>query len=93
MGHVQETPVTGGPLQALMVAWTLVVGLAFAPVFVYANQTKNYELLIAFLGAALVIGASLFVALVLARAGAHAKRRSTEPIANLTHRGGLFGRR
>lgn len=82
------------PLQTLMVAWTIVVGLAFAPAGAYFYQSGNLLFMIAFTGAAFVIGISLFIALALGRMGSRAKAtRDDGSIANLQKRGAIFGKR
>lgn len=77
-----------------MVAWVVVVGMTFAPVGTYFYQTGDVKVLIAFLGASFLIGASLLVAMGLARMGS--RHRVTDEdggIANLRARGALFGKR
>lgn len=81
------------PLSTLLVAWVVVVGMTFAPVGTYFYQTGDLRLLIAFLGAAFLIGAALFVAMGLARMGARDARSETGEIANLNKRGAIFGKR
>ena len=97
MRHAQEQRPAGGtsPVRTLMVAWIIVVGLAFAPAGTYFYATKDYAFVVAAGGAALVIGLAIFIALGLARAGTRQKPRVDESkqVADLTRRGAVFGRR
>lgn len=90
------TRLRGGtnPISTLLVAWVVVVGMTFAPVGTYFYQTGNVRVMIAFLGASFLIGASLLIALGLARAGSRDGTGDEDgPIADLNARGSVFGRR
>lgn len=90
----QEARAQGNPLSTLLIAWTVVVGLAFAPVGTWYYRSQDIRIMIAFLGAAFIIGVSLFASMGLARMGARsAKGKETDGIADLRARGALWGRR
>ena len=95
MRHAQEdTSAQGSPLGTLVVAWVVVVGLAFAPVGIYFMRSGNVLVPLAFAAAGFVIGLALFIAMGIARAGTHAKKRvkvDETQIANLNKRGSVFG--
>ena len=95
MRAVQEGKTSGGSaLGSLMIAWIIVVGLAIVPVAMWAKQHDDIILLIAFCGAALMIGLALFVATGLARMGARSRVKGGDGhIANLNRRGAVFGKR
>lgn len=94
MGHDKEPTRAGSPLQTLMIAWTVVIGLAFAPAGAYYYQSGNVRFMLAFTAAAFVIGLSLFVALAIARLGQAKRRRyHAGEIADLRKRGAIFGKR
>jgi hypothetical protein len=99
MRRQEELKEASSPLVTLTVAWTVVVGLAFAPVGMYYYQTGNLRVLLAFTAAAFVIGLSLFIAMGLGRAGARAKTRRRRgaaegpAIADVRKRGAIFGKR
>lgn len=101
MRHAQkELSAPSSPVTTLMVAWTIVVGLAFAPISMIYYRTGDLRLMLAFTGAAFIIGVSLFVAMWLGRAGARGGKQAVRPapgevkeIADVHRRGALFGKR
>jgi hypothetical protein len=80
-------------LGTLVVAWVVVVGLAFAPVGIYFMKSGNVLVPLAFAAAGFTVGLALFVAMGIARAGAHAKKRKADEgrIVDLHKRGAVFG--
>ena len=94
MRQKKEASAPSSPLSTLMVAWVVVVGMTFAPVGTYFVQTGDLKVMIAFLGAAFLVGGSLFVAMGLARMGSRNRITNEDGgIANLRARGALFGKR
>ena len=96
----EELSAPASPVTTLLVAWVIVVGLAFAPVGMIYQRSGDIRFLLSFSGAAFIIGLALFIAMWLGRAGARGGKRRlrTEPgevseIANLHKRGAIFGKR
>lgn len=94
MARSREPKRKTSPIHTLLFAWVLVVALSFAPAGAYYYQSGNLVFLLSFATAAFVMGASLMLAMVLARAGTPKTRDvAEEGIGNLHKRGAIFGKR